>query len=145
MQRHSFPLSLSYAPAIALLEYLDLSIEKMSILGLLLMIDYISGITKAFVIGEQIKSKRAIAGILSKLMVLTIPLVLAFMAKGIGIDAKGYVSYAIDLLIVAETYSIIGNIYSIKTGEKVQEIDAISIIIRALSRFLQKLLEGFKI
>ena len=51
-----------------------------------------------------------------------------------------FISFTISILIVAEAYSVVGNVYTIKTGEAVKEIDAVSAIVKRLRRILEDLL-----
>jgi hypothetical protein len=66
------------------------------------------------------------------------------MAKGVDIDVKWFVSLSMSILIVAESYSILGNVHTIKTGEAVAEIDAVSAIIKALRNLFESMIERGK-
>jgi hypothetical protein len=43
-----------------------------------------------------------------------------------------FVSTCISVFIASEGYSIIGNIYTIKTGKRVEEIDAVERLIKEI-------------
>lgn len=143
--KHSFLLNFMYLPLIPLLSYLKIDAEDFMILGILLLIDFFSGIAKAIVMKEQITHSRAVAGILSKLLILVIPIVLAFMSIGINQDISSYINYAISALIIAETYSIIENFYIIRTKNNSDKIDLVSFVIRGIRTFLEKIFQGFQI
>jgi len=145
--KHSFLLNFLYLPLIPFLTYLKIDAEDFMILGILLILDFLSGMCKAYVMGYGIRYERAVAGVLSKLLILVVPIVLAFMALGINQDAKlaTYINYAISALIIAETYSIIDNLYTIKTKENSGKIDLVSFVIRGIRAFLEKLFQGFKV
>ena len=119
---------------------LGLDVNKLFILSFLMFLDLTTGATKAYFSKEPITSSRLSAGILSKIMLLIIPLTIALMAKGVDMDLVWLVSFTVSILIVAEAYSVVGNIYTIKTGETVKEIDAVSAIVKALRRVLENFL-----
>ena len=78
-----------YIPVIAMCAYLNLSWESLTLLAILLIIDFITGISKVYVINRKhLKSYRAIAGIIAKVSVLLIPIVLAIVAKHAQYDIK---------------------------------------------------------
>ena len=144
MERQNFLLNTGLIPLASIITYLEIDISKLVILSLLMMFDLFTGTVKAFSIQEDITSRRLSAGFLSKVMVLLIPLTVAIMAKGLEVDMRWLVTFTISILIVAEAYSVVGNIYTIKTGETVKEIDAVSAFVKALGRFLENILKGAK-
>ena len=133
-------LNILYLPIVSLMVWLELPVEQVLILTVLLGIDYVTVILKVYAIKGCIKSYRMIAGILTKSMILLLIFTLAFMAKGIALDFAVYLSTLISLLIISETYSIVGNIYSIKTGEDTKEFDAVAMIIKRVRKFIEKML-----
>jgi phage-related holin len=141
----SYILTFMYAPLIPFVNYLQIDAEKLMILGFLLLCDFFVGIVKAVVIQEKITYTRAVAGILSKVIILLVPIILAVMSKGIHNDIVAYVDYVISALIIAETYSIMENVYVIRTKNSPKEIDLVSFVIRGIRAFLEKLLQGFKV
>ena len=144
MEKQNFLLNTGLIPLASIITYLEIDISKLVILSLLMMFDLLTGTVKAFSSREDITSRRLSAGFLSKVMVLLIPLTVAIMAKGLEVDMRWLVTFTISILIVAEAYSVVGNIYTIKTGETVKEIDAVSAIVKALGRFLENMLKGAK-
>lgn len=66
---------------------------------------------------------------------------LALMGKWIGLPPEHFVEWALSLLIMAEGYSIIQNIYSFRVGVIVQEYDAISIVIKKIGDFIRDKIE----
>lgn len=143
--QHSVFLNLLYAPLIPFFNYLSMSGEAMVILGILLIVDFFSGILNAYVNKIPITYERAVAGVASKVLVLSIPFVLAFMAVAIHKDILSYLNYVLSALIIAEGYSIFGNYLGIRTRHKNDELDIISFVIRGIRSFLEKLLKGFKL
>lgn len=140
MEKQSFILNWLILPIASAITYLGLDAEKLTILALLMAIDMITGTVKAYVVKSDITSRRWIAGFLSKMVVLLVPFTIALMAKGVDFDIKWFVGLCISILVVAEAYSIVGNIYTIKTGEEVKEIDAVSAIIQALRKIFENIL-----
>lgn len=140
MEKQSFILNTALLPFASLIAALGLDVTKFFILSFLMVLDLVTGVTKAYVRKEDVTSRRLSAGFLSKVMVLLIPLTVAVMAKGIDVDMVWFISFTISILIVAEAYSVVGNVYTIKTGEAVKEIDAVSAIVKALRRILENML-----
>lgn len=137
----SIIMSLLYIPFVTACNYFDISSESLGILAILLVIDYMTGIAKTYVINKaDIRSYRAIAGILAKISVLLVPITLAVAAKQINYDLTAFVDTVISMLVLAEVYSIIGNIRVIQTGKPVQEIDAVSFVLAKISNIILELL-----
>ncbi len=137
----SIIMSLLYIPFVTACNYFDISSESLGILAILLVIDYMTGIAKTYVINkEDIRSYRAIAGILAKISVLLVPITLAVAAKQINYDLSAFVDTVISMLVLAEVYSIIGNIRVIQTGKPVHEIDAVSFVLAKISNIILELL-----
>lgn len=144
MEKQSIALNTFLIPLAWVIQYLELDYRKLTILISLMCLDMATGTVKAYVSKQDITSRRWVAGFLSKLVVLLIPFVIALMAKGVDIDVKWFVSLSMSILIVAESYSILGNVHTIKTGEAVAEIDAVSAIIKALRNLFESMIERGK-
>ncbi|MDM5264667.1 phage holin family protein [Sulfurovum sp. XTW-4] len=110
----------------SMLSYLGLNKEAFTIFGYLLLIDYITGVLKAKTLNECITSNKMKYGVISKFSLVLIPLVLALAAKSLHGDAENMLYVGMNILILSETYSIIGNIYTIRTREKLPEWDAVA-------------------
>jgi len=108
--------------------YLNISVEVFSIFSFLLVIDFITGVVKASTLGHRITSNKAKYGVLSKFSLILIPIVVALGAKGVGKDAGDLFVWGMNLLILSEVYSIIGNVYAIRTKKELPEWDVISIL-----------------
>lgn len=119
-------LNFLYIPFVALLQYLGLDGEVLLIFTGLLIIDIITGWLKTLAIGEKPKSWRLANGIISKVVLVTIPLVMALAAKALHIDISWLFYVVIDALILSEVYSIFGNVYTMNTGKNVEEYDVLS-------------------
>lgn len=112
------------------LVYTGMPAEPAAILAVLMCVDFVAGVSRARVMGEPVTSHRIKVGTISKLGVLTIPLVMALSAKGLGVDFNWLVGWSISVLILSEAYSIIANIYTIRTGETAPEWDAVSLVLK---------------
>ena len=111
------------------LMYTGLPAEPAAILAVLMCVDFVAGVSRARVIGEPVTSHRIKVGTISKCGVITVPLVMALTAKGLGADFNWIVNWTISVLILSESYSIIANVYTIRTGKIAPEWDAISLIL----------------
>jgi len=122
--------NLIYVPIL----WVGLPIENYGILFVLMVIDIITGVIASYVINgkHSLKSHIFASGVTSKLLMLTVPLVLALVAKGVGIDIIKVATHALSLFVLSEGYSIIGNYISIKQKKYVEEFDAMSFVLRKI-------------
>lgn len=130
-----------YLPFVALSNYLDFNWELFAPLAMLLFLDYLTGWIKVWIVDpENLKSHRAIAGIITKAVVLVIPV--AFLIAGKQIEMLTTVGYSIiAMLVLAELYSIIGNIRSIVERKEVPEVDALRFVLRKIASIIEKFLK----
>lgn len=110
------------------LSYSGVDIEVFGIFVALIMLDFVTGLMKSWVKNIPIKSKKMRWGIASKFSLILLPIVIGLGAKGIGQDPSGVFVYGMNLLILSEVYSIIGNTYNIRTGNDLPEWDVIALI-----------------
>ena len=111
-------------------EYLQIPQEQLSILAILMVVDFITGIAKQYRINPQgIESHKAWIGIVKKVCTIILIFSVALVIRGIGFEPGSYILIILSLLIVAEGYSITQNIYSVHTGKRLSEYDAISAVI----------------
>ncbi|MCK5111064.1 MAG: phage holin family protein [Arcobacteraceae bacterium] len=133
-------LNFLYIPCIPLLTYLSVPAESFVILGILLGIDYFTGVLKAIIVNKvTLKSLRAVSGLFKKALVVLLVLTIALMAKGLSLNFELYLTVLVSALIISEAYSIIGNIYSIVSGKEIEEFDALSMIIKRVLFFVEKM------
>ena len=134
-------MNIAYIPVIVCCSYLGISWESMALLAVLLWLDYLTGIAKVYVLDKNsFRSHRAIAGIIAKVTLLLVPIVFAVLAKQIGYDIKVFTDGIISMLMLAEAFSVIGNIRSIHAGEEVPEIDIMSVVLGKISAAIEALL-----
>ncbi len=116
-------------PVIAFVfSYTGVNQEVFTILWVLMVLDFISGLAKAIIVkNHKPISSRFVAGIISKLLVLTIPMVLGLSSKWIlGIDMRWFINVILSMLVLAETYSVLQNIISVRQRKEIQEYDALT-------------------
>lgn len=114
--------------AAGILTALGVDTEVFAALGWLLFFDYVTGVYKAKTLGHCISSNKMKYGMVSKFSLMLIPIVLGIAAQGVDADLKGVLYVGMNILILSELYSIIGNIYSIRTKQELPEWDAVSAI-----------------
>jgi len=134
-------LNVMYIPFITLMQYLEIDAEVVLIFAVLLIVDIITGWFKVLSLGNKPKSWRLANGIISKLVLLFIPIVVALGAKAIHVDLSWLFYVVLDALILSEVYSIIGNIYTINTKKVAEEYDVLSKILKLIRNTLNKLLK----
>ena len=113
--------------------FLDIDQGLFNILLVLMVVDTITGLMKVLRIDKtKFSFKVLLWGLSSKIGLLIVPLVVALMLKGVGEDMGFGVSLIIRILMVSEFLSITGNIYTVKTGKPVKDIDVFSMLFRFL-------------
>lgn len=122
--------------------YVGLTPEVVGIYALLIVIDLITGVVASYIDDKKtIKSNTMIRGIITKISIFMIPFVIALVARWLGDGwwdlLKPMVWITLSILIASEAYSIIGNIYNIKTGKKVPEFDAVESIMSTILKALK--------
>ena len=139
-----FLANLIYLPIVALFAYLKLDTEAVVILCNLIIIDYLIGIVKA-VYFNVFRYRAMISGVFAKILVLCIPITLAFMFKGLKLldIFGGYVNTIISILIVAETTSILINIISIRKGQEIDKPDFVNIVMIKIRNLIEKIFKIF--
>ena len=123
--------------------YTGLPDEAVVILAVLIFIDFFAGIGKSLAVKIPVTSQRMRVGIISKLGLLLVPLVIALAAKGLTQDLGWIVSYTVNLMVLSEAYSIIANIYAMKTGKEAPEWDIMSVLLSKIKSIVNKM-EGDK-
>ena len=123
------------------LNYIGLDNDIVFFYAILLLMDYGTGLLKAIALKESITSNKMKYGIISKMILLIIPLALAITATMLKVHGiQSILFIGISILSVSELYSIIGNVYSIRQGKEFPEIEPLAI----LGKRIEKILEGLK-
>lgn len=121
---------------------IGLSPESYLILAVFMGIDLFFGLVRTATLHgmNSIKSYKFTAGIISKLMVLTVPLIMVWAGRGAGFDFTFLGQWAIGALVLSQAYSILGHVNAIRLGEERTEWDAVSFILRKLRTGLEAML-----
>jgi phage-related holin len=135
-------LSIITAAIASVFAFLGLNEVQFIILASLMGMDMLTGIAKTYRVDRSsITSHRMGIGVISKVLYLLIPIIIALGMKGLNIEfGEWLIAFTINALILTETYSNIANIYTFKTLKCVQEIDATSYILRVIKNQLDRLL-----
>lgn len=102
------------------------------ILAFIMFLDFISALAKCYALERPITSRRLKRGILSKMLMLLVPLVMALTASAIGMDLVWFVTWVLNLMILGEAYSFISNVHAVKDKRELPEWKVLSIIARKL-------------
>lgn len=137
-----------YVPAFLMaIGFPDQTAWLITSLAVLMVIDTISGVMLSGKIDGllSITSRKLAAGVVSKSLILLIPFMFAMVAKGFGINFDVYLFGTVGLLVLAELYSVLGNIQSYRTGKRLPEIDVVSLALSKIRKAILSLLEKTKI
>lgn len=141
---------IGYWCAVTLFNYLHIPNLEFSILALLMVIDFLSWVSKQIRLNPQeLTSHKAWLWIQKKVWTLASVIVIALMLSVISFWwTEKYITSFIALLVMSETYSILQNIYIIRTWEKITEYDVVSRVIRwvwdIIANAIEKTLESKK-
>lgn len=118
-----------------------------SALTILMILDVATGIIASIKIdgAKSITSRKLTAGVVAKAMILLIPFLFAIVGKGIGLNMDIYSRGFLSMLILAEFYSVAGNINSFRCGKRLPEIDVVSAILGKVRNIILRVLEKTKI
>lgn len=116
-------------------------------LTILMIVDVSTGIIASIKIDgtKSITSRKLTAGVVAKSLILLIPFLFAVVGKGIGLNMDIYSRGFLSMLILAEFYSVAGNINSYRCGKRLPEIDVVSSILGKIRNVILKVLEKTKI
>lgn len=110
--------------------YTGFPAEPAVLLAVLMVLDFASGLGRAYALQEDITSRKMKAGAFGKVALLCLPLVVALAAKGLGQDWQWLLSYVINLMILAELYSFTANVYAMRTKNDLPEFDVLALFAR---------------
>jgi toxin secretion/phage lysis holin len=106
--------------------------------GLLLVfifVDSFFGVIKSIKLKDKVSFEIFIWGITTKLAIFLIPFLVAYMALAFKHDLAWIINVFIYIIAVNELVSILGNIVSIKTGNRYSNTDFVAITINTLRSF----------
>lgn len=122
---------------------LQIDMDTAQILVVLMLLDTLFGMIKAALIPElTFKWKELFKGLSIKLIILLIPMTVALVAKGLGMNEfKMIVGVVIKALIIAEGISIWNSFLSIKKGEVVKQTDLVAVLIERISNYFKSIFD----
>lgn len=128
---------------VASMEWLGLNHQAVTVFAALMLIDVFTGILRAFLVegGRSVRSATLKRGVLAKLLMLTALFSVALTGKGLGFDISGLVQAAVNVLILGELYSILGNVHSVRTGNQKVEFDAVAFLLERVKELINKALK----
>lgn len=109
-----------------------------AILAFIMFLDFISALAKCYVLERPITSRKLKSGILSKMLMLLIPLVMALTASAIGMDLVWFVTWVLNLLILGEAYSFISNVHAVRYKKELPEWNVLAIVARKLRDIVEE-------
>lgn len=134
--------TLWYVAITSLFVYLNIPQESLWVLASLMVIDTITGVAKQYKVESiGITSKRMTTGIVTKFVTFLCLLSGWLVINHFDLDPKYYIQTVLSVLIMAEFYSIIQNVYAVRTGVILPEYDAISIALKRLTGVIQDFIE----
>lgn len=121
-----------------------LATEAFAIFGVLIVLDTITGVIRTIRIrgGQSFTSLQLTGGVVSKGLIISVPLVIAWAGRGAGIDLTLVATGVLSVLILAEAYSILGNIHAIHLRRDVKEFDAVAWILSKVRDNLETYLKN---
>lgn len=120
--------------------FLNMNTDIVKILMILMFCDTLFGLCKAISLKRQIKFNILLEGLVSKAMILLIPMVLALIGKGLGYDFKVLPDTVLKILIVAEGFSIFTSLYVMRTKKEPENVDIITMILVSIRKALMSVI-----
>lgn len=128
------------------LDYFGFSKETMTIMTVLLVLDFIAGVAEVWIKRkDELTSNKAIQWLFRKISRWLLPFIVVLVMKGAGLEDINYLSMAVCwIIIVSEGYSILWHIYAINSewSETLPEIDALSALITFVWKIFKTAIEN---
>lgn len=133
-------LNIFYFPFVYFFSYLGLDQEQIAIYSVLIFLDFVTGLIKGFT-RCSVRFRVFYIGLASKLLFLLIPFVFALAAKALHYEVAAFLGVVLSIMILSETFSIVRNIYIIKTGKQVENFDVLGMLIELIRKRLSEILK----
>ncbi len=132
--------NIGYIPAFIV--GLGLNYDAFFILACLMCVDTVLGVIRSAILhgGASIRSTILGHGVISKALIFFIPIMLVYTGRGSNMNLVPVALGIVTMLVLSETYSILGHVQSIRQGEDVKEFDAISMLLTGVRKTIEKLL-----
>jgi len=124
-----------------ILAFLDISVQSMFLYFVLLIMDLVSGVIASFVLYESVTFSRFYSGILTKILLLMIPIVVAILVKIQGDSLLWFITWVILVLAASEGISFVNNVQKARRKKPLPEFDGISLISTKLRELLERLFD----
>lgn len=132
----------SYGILVPLFAYTGISYELVIILTVLIGMDCVTALIREVIVGNQVTSRTLWVGFTAKTLLIIVPFVLILVGKGANIDMSPIAKLVLSTFIIAEGYSILGNIVQIRNkDETLSEQDAITYVLRKAQAIIKNLLD----
>lgn len=125
----------------AVANFLVVDPTTFEILFYLMCMDTLAGAIKSVVLNKGFSFKILLWGLLTKIGVLLIPVCLALLAKGLSFDFRWFVLLVMNLLLIAETFSILTNALSIRQKKQIENVDFITLLLNAIRNGLKNMVK----
>lgn len=126
-----------------LFAFLNINIDIVNILCWLILIDIFTGFLKTMAVPAlKFTFKELYIGLMTKLIIILIPMTLALVALGLGYDFRFIINSLLKMLIVSEGISIFTNAISVKKRRVVQNKDYLHIILVYIRNVLVKFFDN---
>lgn len=123
---------------------LNINIDVVKLLSYLMVIDSVLGVAKTIRIPKlRFTFRKLLWGLVSKALLLLIPIILAVSSLALGYDFKWLVDVVLKILIVSETISSITNILSVREKKEIKNTDYISVMLHAIRKFFTSKIDKF--
>ena len=121
--------------------FLDINIDTVKILAILMAVDTVFGLIKALRLKKKITFKALVWGLITKTSVLIIPMILALTARALSFDFTWFVTAILNIIVVAEAFSIVTNVISIREGKESENEDIITRLLHAVRSALRNIID----
>lgn len=122
--------------------WLGIPEQQFAILGMLMAIDFATGVGKAWkTYPPSVTSFNMWMGAMKKAGTACFLLAFALVLKGINVPSQWYVETILSILIMAEGYSIMQNVYAVRTGVILPEFDVLSKLIKLIGAVIKGKIE----
>lgn len=122
---------------------LNVNIDIVQVIMWLMLLDTLTGIVKAIKINKlKFTFKGLYTGLMTKFIILLIPMTLALMALGLGYDFTWAVEAVLRLIILSEGISIFTNALSIKENKIYENRDYLSVLLHWVRDKLTKIFDN---
>lgn len=122
--------------------FLDIDVNTVKILAILMAVDTVLGIFKAIRLKQKVSFKKLVWGMITKVSVLIVPMILALVAKALSFDFTWFVNAVLNILVLAEAFSSISNIISIKEGKQIENQDFITKLLHSVRVGLSRIINN---